>query len=131
MMRILIIFITIFFKNQFSAPFHQGKLVDTLIGVGFRALRITSPGIDFLQEGCYKGGPEVGKVVYRRNAVPTIINYIVKVEDARIGQVKKALESANIKVISIIDVYKEDRPSPPSEARQEGQAKQKGASSGS
>ncbi len=36
----------------------------------------------------------------------TTINYIVKVEDAKMSQIKKALESANIKVISIIDIYK-------------------------
>lgn len=34
------------------------------------------------------------------------INYIVKVEDAKMSQIKKALETANIKVISIIDIYK-------------------------
>lgn len=34
------------------------------------------------------------------------INYIVKVEDAKMAQIKKALEAANIKVISIIDIYK-------------------------
>lgn len=34
------------------------------------------------------------------------INYIIKVEDAKMGQIKKALESANIKVISIIDIHK-------------------------
>ena len=34
------------------------------------------------------------------------INYIIKVEDAKMAQIKKALESANIKVISIIDIYK-------------------------
>ncbi|MDD5434851.1 MAG: hypothetical protein PH343_05420 [Nitrospira sp.] len=36
----------------------------------------------------------------------TTINYMVKVEDAKITQIKKALEAANIKVISIIDIYK-------------------------
>lgn len=36
----------------------------------------------------------------------TTINYIIKVEDAKMSQIKKALETANIKVISIIDVYK-------------------------
>lgn len=36
------------------------------------------------------------------------INYMVKVEDAKITQIKKALEAANIKVISIIDVYKSE-----------------------
>lgn len=34
------------------------------------------------------------------------INYIIKVEDAKMTQIKKALETANIKVISIIDIYK-------------------------
>lgn len=34
------------------------------------------------------------------------INYMVKVEDAKMAQIKKALETANIKVLSIIDVYK-------------------------
>lgn len=34
------------------------------------------------------------------------INYIVKVEDAKMSQIKKALETANIKVVSIIDIYK-------------------------
>jgi len=38
----------------------------------------------------------------------TTINYIVKVEDAKMSQIKKALESANIKVISIIDIYKSE-----------------------
>ena len=34
------------------------------------------------------------------------INYIIKVEDAKMSQIKKALETANIKVVSIIDIYK-------------------------
>ncbi len=46
------------------------------------------------------------------------INYIIKVEDAKMAQIKKALESANIKVISIIDIYK---------SGEEGQAKEGGA----
>lgn len=45
------------------------------------------------------------------------INYIIKVEDAKMAQIKKALESANIKVISIIDIYK---------SGEEGQAKEGG-----
>ena len=36
----------------------------------------------------------------------TAINYIIKVEDAKMAQIKKALETADIKVISIIDIYK-------------------------
>jgi hypothetical protein len=36
------------------------------------------------------------------------INYIVKVEDAKSSDIKKALEAAGIKVISIADLHKED-----------------------
>ena len=36
------------------------------------------------------------------------INYILKVEDAKLVQVKKTLEEAGIKVISILEVYKEE-----------------------
>ncbi|MEW6410337.1 MAG: hypothetical protein AB1488_09560 [Nitrospirota bacterium] len=35
------------------------------------------------------------------------INYMLKVEDAKITAIQKALEAANIKVRSIIEVYKE------------------------
>ena len=48
-----------------------------------------------------------------------IINYIVKVEDAKMVQIKKALEAANIKVISIIDVYKEGMPQKPQPKKEE------------
>ena len=36
------------------------------------------------------------------------INYMVKVVDAKIGDVKKALEAGGIKVNSIIEMYKEE-----------------------
>jgi len=36
------------------------------------------------------------------------INYIVKVEDARLSDIQKALQSAGIKVRSIIELYKEE-----------------------
>lgn len=36
------------------------------------------------------------------------INYMVKVEDARLGDVQKALQTAGIKVKSIIEVYSEE-----------------------
>lgn len=36
------------------------------------------------------------------------INYIVKVEDAKLSDIQKALQSAGIKIRSIIEVYKEE-----------------------
>lgn len=40
------------------------------------------------------------------------VNFLVKVQDAKLTEIKKALEKANIKVTSIIEVYKEeDKPS--------------------
>lgn len=35
------------------------------------------------------------------------INYILKVEEAKLAQIKKALEQAGIKVVSIVEVHKE------------------------
>ncbi|MDA8083927.1 MAG: hypothetical protein M0024_09755 [Nitrospiraceae bacterium] len=35
-------------------------------------------------------------------------NFVVKVEDAKLPDVQKALQQAGIKVRSIIEVYKED-----------------------
>ncbi|MEK6815662.1 MAG: hypothetical protein AABY65_13105 [Nitrospirota bacterium] len=35
------------------------------------------------------------------------MNFMLKVEDAKMTQVKKALEKENIKVVSIYEVYKE------------------------
>jgi len=35
-------------------------------------------------------------------------NFMVKVEDARLPDIQKALKAAGIKVRSIIEVYKED-----------------------
>jgi len=37
-------------------------------------------------------------------------NFIVKVSDAKLADVQKALQSAGIKVRSIIEVFKEDKP---------------------
>ena len=50
------------------------------------------------------------------------INYIIKVEDAKMTQIKKALKTANIKVISIIDIYKSGGGEPQTK---EGAAKEK------
>ena len=36
------------------------------------------------------------------------INYIIKVEDARLADIQKALQSAGIKVRSIVEIYKEE-----------------------
>lgn len=36
------------------------------------------------------------------------INYMVKVEDARLADIQKALQSAGIKIRSIIELYKEE-----------------------
>lgn len=38
------------------------------------------------------------------------INYMVKVEDVKLGDVQKALQSSGIKVRSIIEVYREEEP---------------------
>ena len=37
-------------------------------------------------------------------------NFIVKVSDAKLADIQKALQSAGIKVRSIIEVFKEDKP---------------------
>lgn len=37
-------------------------------------------------------------------------NYIVKVADAKLSDVQKALEQAGIKVRSIVEVFKEEAP---------------------
>lgn len=43
--------------------------------------------------------------------MPTNVNLMVKVVDAKPIDIQKALESAGIKVRSIIEVYKEEAPS--------------------
>lgn len=40
--------------------------------------------------------------------MPTNSNYIVKVTDAKLMDVQKALEQAGIKIRSIIEVFKEE-----------------------
>jgi nitrogen regulatory protein PII len=47
------------------------------------------------------------------------INYIVKVKNAKLGELKKALTQAGIEVMSIVEVYKEEIPVP-AEERPEG-----------
>ncbi|MDH5526961.1 MAG: hypothetical protein OEY97_06580 [Nitrospirota bacterium] len=41
--------------------------------------------------------------------MPTQINYVLKVHDAKLGQVKKALTDAGIDVVSLVEVYKEEK----------------------
>lgn len=36
------------------------------------------------------------------------INYILKVEDAKLSQIKKALEGGGVKVVSIVEIHKEE-----------------------
>jgi hypothetical protein len=49
----------------------------------------------------------------------TQINYVLKVKDAKLAAVKKALSGAGIDVVSIVEVHKEElpeAPAPPPEA---------------
>lgn len=48
----------------------------------------------------------------------TQINYMLKVRDAKLAAVKKALAEAGIDVVSLVEVFKEETPSesPPAEA---------------
>jgi len=43
----------------------------------------------------------------------TKINYVLKVKDAKLGAVKKALSAAGIEVVSLVEVYKEQDAPPP------------------
>jgi len=40
----------------------------------------------------------------------TQINYVLKVRDAKLPAVKKALSEAGIEVVSLVEVYKEELP---------------------
>jgi hypothetical protein len=42
--------------------------------------------------------------------MPTKHNLMVKVIDARAGEVQKVLKNAGIQVVSVVEVYKEDAP---------------------
>ena len=46
------------------------------------------------------------------------INYIVKVKDAKLIDVKKALTEKGIDVVSIVEVHKEEIAAPPEEKPQ-------------
>jgi len=40
----------------------------------------------------------------------TQINYVLKVKDAKLGAIKKALTAAGIEVVSLVEVHKEEEP---------------------
>ncbi len=44
------------------------------------------------------------------------INYMVKVKDAKLGVVRKALSSAGIEVVSLVEVFKQEDAPPPAAA---------------
>jgi hypothetical protein len=44
----------------------------------------------------------------RRHTMATKTNFILKVSDAKLADVQKALKDANITVVSIMEVHKED-----------------------
>jgi len=49
------------------------------------------------------------------------INYMLKVKDAKLGAVKKALSAAGIDVVSVVEVYKQDLDPPePNESESAG-----------
>jgi len=43
------------------------------------------------------------------------INYMLKVNDAKLGVIKKALKAADIDVVSLIEVFKQERDAPPAD----------------
>lgn len=45
----------------------------------------------------------------------TQINYVLKVVDAKLAAVKKALTAADIEVVSLVEVYKEETAPAPGE----------------
>lgn len=45
----------------------------------------------------------------------TQINYMLKVRDAKLAAVKKALAGAGIEVVSLVEVFKEELPAAPAE----------------
>ncbi|MEW6584336.1 MAG: hypothetical protein AB1442_01855 [Nitrospirota bacterium] len=45
-------------------------------------------------------------------------NFLVKVSDAKLADIQKALQAAGIKVRSIIEIFKEEEKSPETEKRE-------------
>jgi len=43
------------------------------------------------------------------------INYMLKVKDAKLGVIKKALKAAEIEVVSLVEVFKQELDAPPAE----------------
>jgi hypothetical protein len=44
----------------------------------------------------------------RRHTMATKMNFILKVQDAKLADVQKALKDANINVVSIMEIHKEE-----------------------
>ena len=47
-------------------------------------------------------------ILIRRQGMATKSNFILKVQDAKLADVQKALKDANINVVSILEVHKEE-----------------------
>ena len=45
--------------------------------------------------------------------MPAKVNFVVKTNDAKAGQVKKALTEAGIQVRAVVEVYREEEPKKP------------------
>jgi hypothetical protein len=46
--------------------------------------------------------------LFRRQVMATKSNFILKVQDAKLADVQKALKDANINVVSILEIHKEE-----------------------
>lgn len=47
------------------------------------------------------------------NKLPAKVNFVVKTNDAKAGQVKKVLTEAGIQVRAVVEVYREEEPETP------------------
>ena len=47
-------------------------------------------------------------------------NFMLKVVDAKMGDIRKTLKEAGVDVVSIVEVYKEDLPEQEAEAESDG-----------
>jgi hypothetical protein len=55
--------------------------------------------------------------------MPTKHNLMVKVIDARAGEIQKILKAAGVQVISVVEVHKEEVPTPEAEKPTEAEKK--------
>jgi hypothetical protein len=54
------------------------------------------------------GGQAAAPFVQEAPAMATKTNFILKVQDAKLADVQKALKDANINVVSIMEVHREE-----------------------